>query len=524
MYNSGNPKILPGMQAKYHNSPCHIVKHEHGHFMIEYQDYSYEFIPENNIERLMQEGLLVIHQNDYNGIVQSKIKDSSIVYTYLKELDNETYPGSKITRLKLIDRLSHFYGKPFSEGYLYKQYRKWIAAGKDIKVISHSNYGYRKSKFPIEVIELAFDVIDKYYLDSEYDRSIATVYEMYEKEHQQNFNEEPKISRSSFYDYVSKLDAYEVCICKYGREVANATYRKFAFHYIPNFPLEVVELDAVHLTLGVLDEVRQKVIGTLIIYLGIDRYTRAILGYSFGIKTDGAGENTKDVIKLIQHIMYPKLPMPHCSNPWFSYGKPTTLLLDAGPAFNNQKVKDVVNGFGATHAVTPTRKPQKKPFIERLMRTVRDHFASSIPGYLDKNDRKNIPANWRELNSFLSLSEIKSLFEYWVCDHYHTHSHKGLGGFTPQEVWHQYYSQPGVIPPIIPDFNPQSFGVKHTATIQGGKGIQFNYSFYNSDELQIYYRYLKTLHNDNPKVTFYIDEDSNPEIIWVDNTNTHKYT
>ena len=41
--------------------------------------------------------------------------------------------------------------------------------------------------------------------------------------------------------------------------------------------------------------------------------------------------------------------------------------------------------------------------------------------------------------------------------------------------------------------------------------------------MQKYYRYLKTLHNDNPKVTFYIDEDSNPEVIWVDNTNTHKY-
>ena len=405
--------------------------------------------------------------------------------------------------------------------YLYKQYRKWIDSGKDIKAISHSNYSWRKSKFSKEVLDHVGYFVDKHYLNRQCDLSIGTVYKMYEDEH--IFNDEPKMSRSSFYDYVSKLDAYEVCLSKYGREVANAKYRKIAFHYIPNYPLEVVELDAVHLTLGVLDEVRQKVIGTLIIYLGIDRYTRSVLGYNFGIKTDGAGENTKDVIKLIQHIMYPKLPMPHCSNPWFSYGKPTILLLDAGPAFNNKKVKDVVNGFGATHAVTPTRTPQKKPFIERMMRTLREHFASSIPGYLDKNVRQNIPANWRELNAFLTLSEIKSLFEYWVCDHYHTHAHAGLDGMTPQAAWHQYYSQPGVIPPIIPDFNPQSFGEKHTATIQGGKGIQFKYNFYNSDELQNYYRYLKTLHNDNPKVTFYIDEDSNPEVIWVDNLHTHKF-
>lgn len=517
-------KMQFGAKIKHHDRLGIVKRYEQENILIEYDDHTYSYIPVDNIDRLVNEGILsLMSSEEVSSIAQYKTNDVSILLVYLKDLINQSYPGSKKTRLAVIEKYSGFYGKPFSEGYLYKQYRKWIAAGQDVCSISNKNFSKRRSKFSEEELEFAYGVIDEYYLDP-VRRNCQTVYDIYHSEHKMNFNNSNAISRSTFYQIIQNLDAYQVCILRKGRDVANTEFRNNKSYYVPNYPLEVIELDAVHLNLCVLDEHRKQVLGTVLLYLGIDRYTRSIVGFYLGIKSEGAGENTKHVIKLIQNIIYPKQPMSHCKNPWFAYGKPSIIILDAGPAFNNQKVIDVVQGFGCTHSVTPTRTPQKKPFIERMMRTLREHFASSIRGYLDKNDsNKLLPSNWREQNAFLTLSEITELFEYWVCDHYHTHAHRGLNGATPQQVWHQYYSQPGVIQPIVPDFNPRCFGVKYTGTIQGSKGIQYNYSFYNSDELQEFYHQQKTKNNKNPKVEFYIDEDSNPEVIWVDNARTRKF-
>ena len=210
--------------------------------------------------------------------------------------------------------------------------------------------------------------------------------------------------------------------------------------------------------------------------------------------------------------------MPHCNNQWFAYGKPNTIIHDAGPAFNNAKVKDVALGFGCTVATTPAGDPQKKPFVEKMNRTIRESFASKFPGYLDKNGGDSVvPKNWRELNAYLTLSEFKKYFEEWFCDLYHQHEHRGLDGATPQQVWHDYYSRPGISQPVVPEYDPRCYGEKYIGTIQAGKGVQYNYSFYNSDELQSLYFSLKTENNKNPKVEFYIDYEFNPSFIWVKN-------
>jgi len=291
LLNNLKTKIAKGCSAKFHDRTCQVLSLSEEYLSIEYNDYSHEYIPLKDVERLINEGIFTIFPLSETPFPQFKYKDVSILMVYLRDLDNQMYPRSKNTRLAILEKFSSLYGNPFSEGYLYKKYRTWIESGKDPRSISRAGFCHRKSKFSNDVLELVSEVIDQKYLISESHNSIETVYEMYTKKHEATFHAEPMVSRSTFYTIVQSLDAYEVCIARYGREVADAQFRKNSLHYTPNYPLEVAELDAVHLNIGVLDnENNKQVLGTLILYLAIDRYSRAILGYYIGIKKDGAGE------------------------------------------------------------------------------------------------------------------------------------------------------------------------------------------------------------------------------------------
>lgn len=134
-----------------------------------------------------------------------------------------------------------------------------------------------------------------------------------------------------------------------------------------------VEIDAVHLNLGLIDDETGEFLGKVIVFFAIDVYTRYILGYSlvYGISP---GETSEAVIELISSIVAPKIRSGNYRNEWYCLGKPWEVHCDNGSAFIAENTLRFLTHLSIDQHRSETGKGQRRPFIERFNRTFRNQL------------------------------------------------------------------------------------------------------------------------------------------------------
>lgn len=420
---------------------------------------------------------------------------------YINDLQSRENQGSEKTWIKCIEYVSSKIGD--TEPPHPKQVYRWLIAWKDS---AHSIHQLLKrtqlrSKPVVEQqFDLAMQVIDDEFLVPKGGIK-QHVYESFRDRFAQSGLDGKAMSRSYFYQILDSLDPFEVCLAQHGKKAALAKFRASDEKIVVRFLMERVEIDAVHLNLGLIDDETGEYLGKVIVFFAIDVYTRYILGYSvvYGVSP---GESSEAVIELISSMIVPKIQNGNYRNQWFCLGRPWSIHCDNGSAFVAENTLRLMTNLGINQHRSETSKGQRRPFIERFNRTFRDQLCRKIPGYLGKRVDGNAVDKTIEQSAQITLSEFKAYVEEYIVDVYHQRAHKGLDGMTPHEAVEQALET--FIPREPVDVTTLSFmnGVTKTGTVQATHGIQIKNQYFNSKDLRELRFKVMGSNNKSPKFNF----------------------
>ena len=159
-----------------------------------------------------------------------------------------------------------------------------------------------------------------------------------------------------------------------------------------------------------------------------------------------------------------------------AWGVPQVIGTDNGSDFKSAHFRSTLRLLGVHHKLAPRYSPERKPFIERAIKSVQHKFMPLLPGYIGANvaDRTQIRARQAfakrlgvsDENAFavaLSSAELQELLDAWLANKYEHRPHDGLGGRTPYEVAIELSA---ATPPVFAD--PAAIGMLLMPPASGG--------------------------------------------------------
>lgn len=339
----------------------------------------------------------------------------------------------------------------------------------------------RNSKYDGSTRDLALELIDELYLTLE-PKKITTIYDLFKTKLISNgIFPDAVPSRATFYTWVKELDPLLVIRKQKGKMAYSEAARNATSKTRVEKILSRVEVDAVHLACGLLDD-NGNFLGCPTIYFVMDCYSRCILGLNIQI---GRGETSTGVIDSYRHAFLPKDQDLGTINKWVQFGQPEEIVSDGGAAYKAAETQAYIIAAGCESSICATRQAWRKPYIERFFGTLRSQFATLLPGYLGRIDDKRRDEMELRESAKLSLREFKQRLYEWILDNYHQNAHLGLGkNASPQSVWDE---QALAYPPHLPHNEmkiKQIAGEQVKRTISGNAfhmGVVINNIRYNDN-------------------------------------------
>lgn len=258
---------------------------------------------------------------------------------------------------------------------------------------------------------------------------------------------------------------------------------KLGREFVPEDPLERVEMDAVYINQG-LNNDANKFLGTIVMMIAIDTCTRCPLGYSIRVGKN-ASESADLAVECLKSVVTPK------DNPlWPCFGVPVKLVNDATTATKGNIFKSLALQLGANSITTRSGEGQSKPFIESFFRTLRREFLSKLPGYLGSKTRVNNShleaTEDAELHASMTLEEFVAAFEDYITNVYMQSAHTGLKNRAPVDVWMNAIRKNPLLQTVPENAELSEFRGCYRAKckLYGNGSIKLKNEQYVSDELK----------------------------------------
>lgn len=396
---------------------------------------------------------------------------------------------------------------------LYRWWKRWMNASSDITSLIpiERKSGYVTQRFSKRVLGMLNDIVYEDFLKQEsftvkdaYDRLKYQVHE-----HNKTTNRTLKMpSRASVFRYFNKLDRYDVLLAKKGKLFAKQQFRATGLGIYPDYILGRVEIDHTPLDLVVVDDKTFLPIGRPNLTCLVDKYSRAILGYSLSFEPP----SELSVIRALSQAIFPKLTIkdrhPDIENEWLAYGVPMTLVVDNGLEFHSGMLRQLCYELNVELVFCPKKEPQFKGCVERTLGTLNRQVSHRCAGTTFSNikDRCDYQSS---KEARVTLSEANDLIAQWIVDVYHQSRHS-ITGYTPDYLWKEGSS---TIEPRLPE-SRDAFDLASARPYKQRRlahdGIRFLYLNYNSSDMQSVRR--------NPLFDGKVDIRVNHEdlgVIWV---------
>ena len=349
-----------------------------------------------------------------------------------------------------------------------------------------------QSRLPERVELLLLQHLTDFYLvrKSEKELSLNKIYSTFKQnllaEQAINPKDYPYLpTRQTFYNRANAIHPLTKAEAQKSKAEIKKLKKKLRQQFFCNGILERVEMDAVYVSIGLLDDDRKTYLGTAVIMVSIDTFSRSILGYSICVG-EKASESADLAIECLKHSVMPKENPNHPM-----HGLMATVTTDATTATKGNVYKRFAHGLGMIPIVTRVGEAWSKPFIERFFLTLRLDFLSDLPGYLGsklyRNSNHLNPEDKLERHAQLTVSEFIARFEDYITDVYHESGHYGLNGRAPIDVWNDQYSNNplAVCIPSMDNTSMKLFGKVVTDRKLYLDGyIKLENEIYRSDELK----------------------------------------
>ncbi len=508
-----------GMRIKYfgENAQIEAIKPEFA--VITFENKAATMLTPKQLNHAFKIGQLIVKKRENAVLMQGltlpeDIKAAELLEPFLIELHNQAHKNSLATALKVIARVckkNNISPDDAPSGTtLRRKYKVYVEQELDIAAVIKMPIKARAPRLDKSVIKITEKCIYDLYLQRN-GLKASQVLKTIISECANAGLSDKCISSSQFYNMIKKLDPLEVIRCRQGHDAARRLARESGGKYVLDFPLQRVEIDAVHTKVGLLCDGTLKFIGVPIIYIAIDTYTRCIIAYviSYG---ESPSELSSAVTELIKKCVSPKSKSPKAMNDWPLTGIPYAIFGDAGSAFVAKEVTLLMAQLNTHYITTETKSPWKKPFVESFNRTIRGQFCDSMPGYMRHDEEKNYDQTIQNMAT-VTITEFIDALDVFILDHYHQNPHSGLYGDTPANYCEKALEN--FAPKMIQDMSMLKVikGSEDEGAIQPSKGIQKNGVFYSSPQLQKLGRELATTKKSrSPKVTYFYDKNDISEI------------
>jgi putative transposase len=449
----------------------------------------------------------------------------------------------KQTLLEVACKLGWPGGVKFGDSTLISYYDNWKREGRDYNYMLSKRKPENESKRKVTKAGLRYEVAEavfqNYYLKLNGPTEIDAL-----RKYQADFYKEVErvraefgdkaadklgkpLGKSSFNNFIKSFNPYEVMKSRKGTRAALRYFRQKGTKTITSFPLERIEVDALHLQIGlkVWDEtLGEEKIYKPIIYIAFDVHTRLVVGYHISV-SEKASETSNAVVQLIKHMVNPFKESQSATSKWPLSGAPDEIFSDCGSAFIARWVRSLVSTIKATHHMCPAASPWKKPFVERFNGTIKTKFAPQMTGYVGNRKRGEVMDGTLESLAVLTREEFENEFERFILDYYHHAPHRGLDNKTPleffDEIKHLSLSTSLDLHHNLDGFAGWDKEMNLTET-----GVQYKNLRYYSEKLGALRSYLvvaNKISKGHPKVTVLIDDSDVSKISVIDDRDNELF-
>ncbi|MDS1310739.1 integrase catalytic domain-containing protein [Marinobacter xiaoshiensis] len=496
LFAPGSRIVLDGKNA--------IIANENEDFFILFtEDAAQKEVSKKVLQIAYQEGRMRFNVDSPDSEIARKpflttkeAKEAARLLAYLEPMTHYDNTGSTNTAATVIKDVVKKHGdavnpvpRPIT---LYKWFRKWTQAGKDILVFFPAGRtSRRKSSIAPEYLELMTNTIDELVLTRNH-CTVARAYREFRCRAKALESKNRIPSQQAFYDHFHRTDPRIKIKKQQGNSALVEATRIALRTYEVRHPLERVEIDAVHVTMALLDEHLTLIANQLVIYLAIDVYSKAIVGFAmqYGFNKSENAEGVTECLKSILHDKHHDFP--YLTKPWPG-GKPTTIVGDPGTAIISESFTNLAGHYQIHREVTEARQGWKKPHIESYFKVLRADFLQRLRGYVPKRSPGfKLDHKLKDIRGFMAHEVEKMMITYLVEGYNHAAQPK-LNGMTPHEKWLEGVEKYGE-PEMVDDLSfANSFGGTLTKRVlDPNKGIYQNKLRYHSVALQnLYFESVK---------------------------------
>ena len=244
---------------------------------------------------------------------------------------------------------------------------------------------------------------------------------------------------------ISEIPEFDQYAARYGRDAAVRKFRGAGGHVFVDKPLARAEIDHTVVDLTVVDEHTGLPLGRPFLTACIDAYTRCVLGIHISFDSP----SYLSVARCLKHAILPKDGLrekfPRIENEWISYGVMTELVVDNGPEFHSDDLKNACKSLGIEINISPRKKPWFKGRIERFFGTLNRGVAHKTPGtnFASILERGDYDSAAKAVVSYGAFEEAVFL---WICDYYHNKPHRALQT-SPNAMWSRSISDDDILLP-----------------------------------------------------------------------------
>lgn len=366
----------------------------------------------------------------------------------------------------------------------------WVRQGRDMSIQVVLKNKNRRKRLPRITDDLLMKSIQKHYLTHN-SPSATLAYEEFLKIYKKLRKSAAPQNRGVFDAPPPSIDTYRRRIrsvhrlirieARVGKSAARAEARTVTAQIEAHYPNQRVEVDTAHFNIGLLTD-QGHYAGKVALYLVIDVYSRAILG--FAIQVGKQGEHSFGAISAMRYAIEPKGDpnYPMC-------GIFQDVYMDSGPGYNrSEQTKTFISHVADQLVVTPVRMGWAKPFVERLIGTLRTRFFCGLEGYLGKYDPSTYSDETLKSKASMSVNQFRAAIYEFIVNDYHRTPHSGLNNCTPHEKWFEGISHtPPVVPCDLADIRCLR-GLKiEGRVLNPHSGIFCDYQSFHSQELSAVY-------------------------------------
>lgn len=392
---------------------------------------------------------------DLSGYAAELIALASNRVQYLKELDRQQPMAiTPKTVEPLIQSVSERIKDPKPPSWLtvWRDYRKWLAAGRDIRaiILRHADRGKRGTRMLPEVQTISDQVIQDLYMTAERKKVPEVHLEIVRRLSDSNkFRSEtdrlPIPSRSTIYRELARKAPYDLVAARYGKRRAEMEFRVSARGPETSRALQRMSMDHTPSDIVVVDDNSMLPLGRPTITSALDEYTRCPMGFYAGFEPPSC----LSVMRCLKHAILPKTyvhrEFPGIKNRWECYGVPELIVVDNPPEFHSSHFERACLQIGADIQYAKVLVPWYKGKLERFQGTMNHDLMHGNPGTTFSNilERDDYDPT---RHAVVLLSTFREMIHKWIIDVYLQTPHRGIKD-TPAHRWH---SQVVELPPPLP--------------------------------------------------------------------------